>query len=72
MNDDPLIPPTWLRLARVASALTIVIASGAGIVLLAQGMRQGVVLILSAGILGALYARCVLNWQPSDVDDDSV
>ncbi|MCS6847134.1 MAG: hypothetical protein RMN52_05390 [Anaerolineae bacterium] len=52
------------NVARTLALILICVAAVAGVVLMAQGTVQGVALVLSAGLLGAAYARWVLNWRP--------
>lgn len=54
--------------ARIAAVAIICISLGVGIVLSARGAMHGVGLVLSAGVLGAAYARLVLRWHPSQPD----
>lgn len=56
--------PDSARVARVLALIFICLAAVAGVVLMAQGAVQGVMLVLSAGLLGAAYARWVLHWCP--------
>ncbi len=57
---------------RVARALALLLVGAAlviGVVLMSRGAVQGIALVLSAGLLGAAYARLVLNWHPDSNGD---
>lgn len=58
--------PDSTKLARALSVTIIFVTGAVGVVLMTRGAVHGVALVLSAGLLGALYARLVLNWQPRD------
>ncbi len=54
--------------ARALALILICVAAVVGVVLMTQDAVQGVALVLSAGLLGATYARRVLRWRP-DADE---
>jgi hypothetical protein len=63
------MPGNSTSLSRLISLLIVSAAIVAGAILMARGSSHGILLVLSGGVLGALYARWVLGWCPSNTHD---